>query len=355
MPIVFQCECGHALSAKDEYAGRKTKCPSCGSIQQIPANDGAAAVKPKSGRSVAESGGQRAVATSGKPATKSSASKSGGKYAIDLDPADRPESGEIAAFARKGKLQAAPPPPRSGGGGNRSPSSSADTDGSRSTAAMQPVNSSPPPVALMLVGLTVVLAICGVAVLGILVMKGGSGGPAVAAAPVELKFASHYMGDVPLRFDFPEGWELKSGGGSGSTPPWAEFTHSGVKVRLRASQSGTAVMDLSGGAGAVDNNTPDALRPAAQVHAYQGETYYKTEYEKFVDQPSVRIDSKFGEGRISDFTASAGAFGGQVAGTRATVLTVTWQYNITMTAPPAKHAQYRPVIERMVKSLSSGM
>lgn len=36
MPIVFSCSCGRPLRAKEEMAGKKTKCPHCGAIQTIP-------------------------------------------------------------------------------------------------------------------------------------------------------------------------------------------------------------------------------------------------------------------------------------------------------------------------------
>ncbi|HWE40404.1 MAG TPA: PrsW family glutamic-type intramembrane protease [Isosphaeraceae bacterium] len=36
MAIVFACECGRRLHAKDELAGRRTQCPGCGAIVKIP-------------------------------------------------------------------------------------------------------------------------------------------------------------------------------------------------------------------------------------------------------------------------------------------------------------------------------
>ncbi len=37
MPIPFGCDCGKKLQAKDEFAGRKMKCPDCGKLLAIPA------------------------------------------------------------------------------------------------------------------------------------------------------------------------------------------------------------------------------------------------------------------------------------------------------------------------------
>jgi hypothetical protein len=39
MTIVFQCTCGRPLRASAEYVGKKTKCPGCGLILIIPAED----------------------------------------------------------------------------------------------------------------------------------------------------------------------------------------------------------------------------------------------------------------------------------------------------------------------------
>ncbi len=37
MAITFSCECGKQMTAKDEFAGRKIKCPKCGKVVRIPA------------------------------------------------------------------------------------------------------------------------------------------------------------------------------------------------------------------------------------------------------------------------------------------------------------------------------
>ncbi len=48
MAIVFKCQCGSPLKAKDELAGKRTKCPKCGLVQVIPGSTGSAASKPTS-------------------------------------------------------------------------------------------------------------------------------------------------------------------------------------------------------------------------------------------------------------------------------------------------------------------
>ncbi len=39
MSILFSCNCGKAMKAKEEYAGRKVKCPQCASVVRIPQAD----------------------------------------------------------------------------------------------------------------------------------------------------------------------------------------------------------------------------------------------------------------------------------------------------------------------------
>ena len=36
MPIRFRCECGSCLAARDECAGRQSKCPKCGAAVRVP-------------------------------------------------------------------------------------------------------------------------------------------------------------------------------------------------------------------------------------------------------------------------------------------------------------------------------
>jgi hypothetical protein len=37
MPISMSCDCGRSLRVKDEFAGRKVKCPQCGAVLAVPA------------------------------------------------------------------------------------------------------------------------------------------------------------------------------------------------------------------------------------------------------------------------------------------------------------------------------
>lgn len=47
MPILMTCDCGATLRAKDEQAGKRTRCPSCSKILTIPTPDKVTAEKPR--------------------------------------------------------------------------------------------------------------------------------------------------------------------------------------------------------------------------------------------------------------------------------------------------------------------
>src|SRR4051812_18733116 len=40
MAIVFNCQCGQKLSAKDEHAGKQIKCPNCQAVLTVPRQEG---------------------------------------------------------------------------------------------------------------------------------------------------------------------------------------------------------------------------------------------------------------------------------------------------------------------------
>jgi hypothetical protein len=51
MPIVVKCRCGRVLKARDEFAGTRAECPTCGALVQIPlTSDDAAAFAPQPGQ-----------------------------------------------------------------------------------------------------------------------------------------------------------------------------------------------------------------------------------------------------------------------------------------------------------------
>jgi hypothetical protein len=54
--IVFQCACGNPLQAREELAGKRTKCPKCGAMLTIPGGAKATAASHASSHASASSG-----------------------------------------------------------------------------------------------------------------------------------------------------------------------------------------------------------------------------------------------------------------------------------------------------------
>ncbi|MEK7866127.1 MAG: hypothetical protein AAB434_05545 [Planctomycetota bacterium] len=89
MSIPFTCACGKTLKAKDEWAGKKIKCPGCGQPVRIPAGAGdppSRAAKPGSKSAAGPpSGGPKT-----KTAKKAAPARKAASDDIDLLPADEP-------------------------------------------------------------------------------------------------------------------------------------------------------------------------------------------------------------------------------------------------------------------------
>src|SRR5438477_7576680 len=73
MPISITCQCGKSLKVKDEWAGKKAKCPTCGNTFVVPVPAMAAAPAGRSAAPARAAGAaagwapQRGRAVTGKP------------------------------------------------------------------------------------------------------------------------------------------------------------------------------------------------------------------------------------------------------------------------------------------------
>jgi hypothetical protein len=101
MPIVVQCQCGRVLKARDEFAGSRAECPTCGEIVEIPASAKAStSPEPEVGRA-----GPTAVREYLDPPTWGPKTHSGGGTAQSANPSATADLRQAAAAA-----VAAPPP-----------------------------------------------------------------------------------------------------------------------------------------------------------------------------------------------------------------------------------------------------
>ena len=77
----------------------------------------------------------------------------------------------------------------------------------------------------------------------------------------------------------------------------------------------------------------------------------------YSEEPRSRgIKTKgYGEGQISDFTATEGIFATEVRGCRATILNPLRQFTVTCKCPPALFPEAKPVFEKVISTMNCGV
>jgi hypothetical protein len=179
----------------------------------------------------------------------------------------------------------------------------------------------------------------------------------VALAERPFLTLKHDLGKFQI--DYPEGWTTKTAGGEGGYPPSAQIEGDDAEFTVKSSLGGAAIADIAGAGGATldlglpngDEEESDIDRaPVATVHGFHRKKY-DLEYSDYEESPPETIQANgFGEGRLSMFTASAGAFAGRIKGFRATFLAPDFQYNIFCQVPERKFDAYEPLLRKMIAS-----
>ena len=160
-----------------------------------------------------------------------------------------------------------------------------------------------------------------------------------------------------FKCDLPAGWNVKAGGKAGSVIS-AVFEFEDVKVRIRSSMGASAIGDIAGsmggdilgGAGGLELD--EDLTPIANVHEMMHDQY-AADYSDYKEQPPQKIETGFGDTRMSEFTAS-GSWGSTIRGVRASMLGRDLQWTVICDCPEKDWAVCQPIFERIVKSMSRG-
>ena len=236
----------------------------------------------------------------------------------------------------------------------RKKSSKKKADTKTKAAKTDDENAIPPKVLYSLFGVS---AVVGCIIIGLIVrsiMNAGDGRVIDMAVPTEFTKWTHERGGLSL--DSPKGWQVKSGGGTGGVPPWVSFEQSdqGVHISLRGSVSGTAVSDIASAGGTVPidlgGEIPDELDPIAGVHRYQSDKI-GSEYDEYEESEPETIESRFGEGRISDFKGTK--LFSATHGVRATLVSNQYQFNVICRCPEDRLEEYKPIFKRIIGSTGS--
>jgi len=345
--IKLKCACGITLSVKPEYAGRRLRCPVCKEPVTVS----------KSGKVSRKSSAPRSQkSTKQRRAKQISEKKSVAPPADDWN--DIEELEELKDVERYGDdlddygaddYQLTAPPPRRTKKNKKKKSKAKDE---KTTTKDSDETSSKLMYALYGVAGTVSAVIAFFIVSGI--FSADFSNAAAHALPEDFETAQHEQ--VRLTWEYPtdKGWEMKSGGGTGGRPPWVvqENEAQGVRIEIRASVSGTAIGDIAGANNPELENLPDELRdqldPIIAVHDFQREMM-TAKYETYEETDPVKIETGYGNGRISDY--EAGSTFSTVYGVRATLITNQYQYNVICRVPKKRLEEYRPVFERIIQSI----
>jgi hypothetical protein len=301
MPIRVECECGKTLQAPDKAAGRKVRCKACGAAVEVPGGD---------------------------------------EPTFDVDEDEFSDLPPPPSRVKASKLPAAV-----GKKGTGKPKKAA-------TAAAAAAGDSGVPKWLIPAAFFVAFCVGGVGgFFGIRALLNAGGGTVVAKA-VPDNFLPHQCEDGHFSFDYPEGWEVASGGGTGGVPPWGTFTKGDVSFDMRGDSKGAPIADMATAGGQMDNEELPELSPVARVHAIQYDIKYRFVFDNMEEQPGGFYETPFGRGWLAEFTATEGAFGSsKIHGYRLTLLGGMHQFNVICKCPEKLWETYKPVFERAMKSI----
>jgi hypothetical protein len=196
------------------------------------------------------------------------------------------------------------------------------------------------------------LLLVGLVVAGIVLLRSsGLGKSSKYEAPQ--KYVRFAPKEFQLSATVPQDWTQTYAGGQSGIPISARFSSGSISIDVRESIGGGA---LGQAAIAMQGAAPGVPKeaPVIGIHEYH-RARFQEDYTNYNEEFGRPIKTRgYGEGRISDFTASEGLFGFQIKGCRATVMNPIHQFTVTCKCPPGQFKDVRPVFEKIINSLSTG-
>ncbi|WP_010588069.1 hypothetical protein [Schlesneria paludicola] len=366
MLIEFQCRCGHEFRTKPENAGRSIVCPNClahnvvpdasATCVELPSHDEQRSLAPLVRRAnetdQAEQTGSdtphRQLDHAAKnrrlppiPQASSRSKRHNNTSAPDdadsRGPSDNFEQLDEWTSPRRRRRKADDDGESPAGKRGKRPSSKTKREGGSNVFLVIGGTVT----ALVLIGS---LAFFAVPILAKALKDGGK-----VQTPQE--FEKYEDNDFHFRCEIPKGWDVEGRGGSGNVPPSVRIEQGRVKIVYRSSQSGAAIQDMAQAqANMVGGDVSDELQPVSRVHDYQGEKFSSdlTNYKEIGE--AEKIETGWGEGRLSTFTASSG-LNGTIYGYRVTLLTSQFQWNVVCQCPTRREfLAYQPTFRRIITS-----
>ncbi len=324
--IEVECECGRVIKTNDANAGKKARCPECGEVVEIPA--------PRKAGGKSPAPAVKGAAT-GPVKTTKKRTPSEDEYQGDDEELDDGE--ELPELPRSKKKSTGKGAKAKGGEGEESPKKK-----KKKEAADAELNKN------ILIGTGVVFGLAFLGLIGYGIASMGS----VASAPkmeVPKEYVSYSSPNGELTCEGPKGWELKSGGGSGGTPPFLSLEQGSVKIQFRSSPSGSMMSTIMQPNGDDGKPIPDDEKPVSKIHEMQKERYVQ-EMSGYEEQGApTMIKTGGGEGRLSAFTASEGLLS-KTFGYRCTLVGNNNQWTVMCKCSANDWKDYQAVFRKVLES-----
>jgi len=159
-----------------------------------------------------------------------------------------------------------------------------------------------------------------------------------------------------LSCEVPEDWKQRIVGGQNIGPITARFTDGRLSIEICENLKGGRIREIVAAMRQKADSARRGASPAELIHEHQRHESSEN-FKSYSEEPRSRgIKTKgFGEGQISDFTATEGFLGTEVQGCRATVVSRTLQFTVTCKCPPSIFQDAKPVFEKVISTLNCGV
>lgn len=148
--------------------------------------------------------------------------------------------------------------------------------------------------------------------------------------------------------EFPEGWEIRQGGGRGSVPPFVKFSDGDIRIEVRAGVSGS-ILNMPAQALGRDNPN-DELAAVQAAHRFRREQLVAGTDGYTESDPDVVDTAGMGPSLIARFEKKV--LLDHSYGYRATVCGSMFQYNVTLVCPKDRVEIFRPAVEHVVSTMT---
>ncbi len=187
----------------------------------------------------------------------------------------------------------------------------------------------------------------GILIVSCFALVGCGGGSAV----MPTSYSSYNAKDGSFACDYPDNWEKKGGGKSG-TPVWAKFSSGSALIHFKASSTNRLANAALSGRSPSANEIPTF----APVHLLHVDDIKQAEedFERYTEiaGPTV-MNCDLGPARMSEFNYAT-SFGTKMHGYRISILGFDRGVNVYCTCPEGDWKTLQPVFDKVLASVVRG-